>query len=102
MRPVDAAAKLFRRKSMTSEDLTLLGKQKGQGSALRWIGAQADFDSAIRRFDPSRPSQPVTRPWIVVNFSAKALQFAVKLCIFGKSPRSQNRQPWRESPESLK
>ena len=36
----------------------------------------ADFDSPIRRFDPCRPSHAVTRPKIVVNFSAKFLQIA--------------------------
>jgi uncharacterized protein (DUF2336 family) len=29
--------------------------------ALKSLNNQADFDSAIRRFDPSRPSQPLER-----------------------------------------
>jgi len=35
--------------------------------ALKWLNNQADFDSAIRRFDPSRPSQPVLRLTTVCN-----------------------------------
>jgi hypothetical protein len=44
--------------------------------ALKAMGSMRDLDSAIRRFDPSRPSQPVDRPKIMVNFCAKSLQFA--------------------------
>src|SRR5262245_25547649 len=43
--------------------------------ALKSLNNQTDFDSAIRRFDPSRPSQALTRPRIVVNFCGEKPAF---------------------------
>jgi len=47
---LETAAKLLK---LLERDLTAFSK-----GALKLLDNQADFDSAIRRFDPSRPSQP--------------------------------------------
>jgi len=44
--------------------------------ALKSLNNQTDFDSAIRRFDPSRPSQPPTQLKIVLALRAKSRHFA--------------------------
>jgi hypothetical protein len=44
-----------------------------------------DFDSAIRRFDPSRPSQPLAQLEIVDILWAKTLHFTGFLRIRGES-----------------
>jgi hypothetical protein len=75
-------------------------EENSEGSLILLVNSP-DFDSAIRRFDPSRLSQPVTRPEIVVNFRAKPLQFAGASRMSRLSLSSENRQLWRESSESL-
>jgi len=79
------------------------GRTKPESSEERLNGkaVTSDFDSAIRRFDPSRPSQPLTRPEIVVNFNAKCLHFAGIFAYDAGLQGSQNPQLWRESPKSL-
>ena len=53
---------------------------KGAGQLLLFlIGVNPSGDrvrAGMREFDPSRLSQPLTRPKIVVNICAKSLQFA--------------------------
>jgi hypothetical protein len=58
--------------------------------------------NAIRRFDPSRPSQPLAQPERVDSLWQKALQFLGFSCGCLESPVSRIRQPWREFVESLR
>jgi hypothetical protein len=44
--------------------------------ALKSLNDQADFDSAIRRFDPSRPSQPLAQRKMVHAICVKTPQIA--------------------------
>ena len=67
--------------------------------ALKSLNNQADLDSAIRRFDPSRPSHTLTRPKIVVNLYAKSLHFPRISAIGIGLQKPKNRQLWRESPK---
>ena len=55
----------------------------------------------MRRFDPSRPSQPVTQPERVGTFSSKLPHFIGFSCVCPKSPDCQKRQSGREFIESL-
>jgi hypothetical protein len=50
---LEAAANLL---ELLERVLTIFSKR-----ALKSLNSRADFDSAIRRFDPSRPSQPFMR-----------------------------------------
>ena len=69
---------------------------------LKSLKNQADFDSAIRRFDPSRPSHAVTQLRIVYAYIAKSLQNRGFFAFLAVSPSYQNRQLMREIVESLR
>jgi hypothetical protein len=60
---------------------------------LNSLNNQADFDSAIRRFDPSRPSQPVRQPKIDYTIIAESLQNRGFLALLARSPDSELPQP---------
>jgi hypothetical protein len=50
------------------------------------------FDSVIRRFDPSRPSQPLARPKIAVILCAKSLHLQ-GCCVYRsglQTPKTDN------------
>jgi hypothetical protein len=61
--------------------------------ALILLRVLPDFDSAIRRFDPSRPSQPVTQPKIDWTEIAESLKNTGFPMLFAWSPVSHLTQP---------
>ena len=69
--------------------------------ALKLLDNQADFDSAIRRFDPSRPSHPVLRLAIVRNLRLTGPEIPAFLAFdfVSRLPISQSRgRNGRKSP----
>ena len=64
-------------------------------------GKAVDFDSTMRRFESSRPSQPLAQPEGVGAHPSKLPHFIGFLCVCPKSPAPQKWQPWREFAESL-
>jgi hypothetical protein len=69
--------------------------------SLKSLNNQTDFDSAIRRFDPSRPSHALAQPERVALFWLKIPHFIGFSCDFPKSLVSRKRQPKREFTQSL-
>ena len=65
-------------------------------------GKAGDFDSPMRRFESSRPSQAVRQPKIGSAFCVKSPQNTGSLCFLVSSPSSKLQQLWRESSESLR
>jgi hypothetical protein len=82
-------------------DITKATSAISSKRALKSLNNQTDFDSAIRRFDPSRPSQPVAQPERVGPYWLKVPHFMGFSCGFQKSLVSSKRQPGREFAESL-
>ena len=71
-------------------------------AVVSWLNKCAeagDFDSAIRRFDLSRPSQPVAQPERVGPYRLKVPYFIGFPCGCPKSLVSRNRQSRREFAE---